>query len=146
MAGRNYDYPRPLRGRMAKNALKDMAQHASTLERKLQDDDKLPAWVDYYIATAADRMHTVGGYMSNEMEKIDDSYGQYEGAVIRHGIAVSRPYAGDHDPGPAADLSLPETLMVTTKALGRIALYLGVAMVGAYALQQVMDRAAPYRY
>jgi hypothetical protein len=73
MAGRNFDYPRPLRGRMAKNALRDMAQHADQLEKSLTDDDALPAWVDYYIATSSDRMHTVGNYMQGELRRFKPS-------------------------------------------------------------------------
>ena len=73
MSGRNFDYPKPLRGRMAKNALREMAQHASTLDKDLQDDDKLPAWVDYYIATSSDRMNTVGNYMQGEIKRFQAS-------------------------------------------------------------------------
>lgn len=73
MAGRNFDYPKPFRGRMAKNALREMARHASTLDTSLQDDDKLPAWVDYYIATSSDRMNTVGNYMQGEIQRFQAS-------------------------------------------------------------------------
>jgi hypothetical protein len=73
MPGRNFDYPKPLRGRMAKNYLSQMAENASRLDRSLTDDDKLPAWVDYYIATSADRLQSVGTYMQNEIKKFQPS-------------------------------------------------------------------------
>ena len=84
MAGRNFDYPKPYRGRMAKNALRDMAEQAAQLDQQLLDDDKLPAWVDYFIATASDRMNTVGNYMKYDLQRFkastpkqqDEAYGR----------------------------------------------------------------------
>lgn len=73
MAGRNFDYPKPFRGRMAKNALREMAQQADRLNKSLLDEDSLPAWVDYYIATSSDRMNTVGNYMQGEMRRYQSS-------------------------------------------------------------------------
>jgi hypothetical protein len=72
---------------MAKNALRDMASDAATLEKSLTDDDKLPAWVDYYIATSADRMHTVGNYMQNEIQKFQPS-----SKSDLHGAELSGPF------------------------------------------------------
>jgi len=73
MAGRNFDYPKPFRGRMAKNALREMAQQADRLNKSLLDEDALPAWVDYYIATSSDRMSTVGNYMQGELRRYKSS-------------------------------------------------------------------------
>ncbi len=83
--GRNFDYPQPLRGRMAKNALRDMAKHASELDKALVDADTLPAWVDYYIATSSDRMNTVGNYMQGEIQRFEASTPQQQ----------SQAYGGD---------------------------------------------------
>lgn len=52
----NYDYPTPKHGLYAKRNLRAAIRAAQKLETTLQDDDQLPAWVQGYIATAADRL------------------------------------------------------------------------------------------
>lgn len=73
MSGRNFDYKPALRGRMAKNALREMAHHATDLEKALHENDTLPAWVDYYIATSSDRMNVVGNYMQGAIRQFEAS-------------------------------------------------------------------------
>lgn len=63
IAGRNYDYPVPYQGRMAKQQLAQIAASASALDAALQDNDRLPAWVQYKIATGEDRVRVAADYM-----------------------------------------------------------------------------------
>jgi hypothetical protein len=70
---RNFDYPHALRGRMARSYLAQVVEDASTLQKALRDDDKLPAWVEYYVATTADRMQTASRYMQQEIANFQPS-------------------------------------------------------------------------
>jgi len=88
MAGRNFDYPKPVRGRMAKNALRDMAKQAAQLDKALIDEDTLPAWVDYYIATSSDRMNTVGNYMQGELKRFQASTPEQQAASYGNADAM----------------------------------------------------------
>ena len=60
---RNFDYPMPQEGRMARQQLARIAMDASKLHNTLQDDDDLPAWVLLKINTAEDRLHMASDYM-----------------------------------------------------------------------------------
>lgn len=66
--GRNFDYPKPVRGKMAKAALWQMEEDAKTLRAALRDDDALPGWVDLYLATSADRLGTASKYMQYQIK------------------------------------------------------------------------------
>ena len=63
IAGRNYDYPVPYQGRMVKQQLAQIAEDAAALNAALQDNDRLPAWVQYKIATGEDRVRVAADYM-----------------------------------------------------------------------------------
>ena len=65
--GRDFDYPVPVEGKMAQNYLWQMEQDAKTLHDKLRPNDTLPGWVNYYIATSADRLQQASRYMQHEM-------------------------------------------------------------------------------
>jgi hypothetical protein len=65
--GRDFGYPVPVEGKMAQNYLWQMEQDAKTLHDKLQPHDTLPGWVNYYIATSADRLQQASRYMQHEM-------------------------------------------------------------------------------
>lgn len=65
--GRNFDYPMPLEGRMAKSYLWAIEQDARGLRRKLRDDDDIPGWVQAKIATAQDRIKTVNRYLGHKI-------------------------------------------------------------------------------
>ena len=65
--GRNFGYPVPVEGKMAQNYLWQMEQDAKTLHDKLRPNDTLPGWVNYYIATSADRLQQASRYMQHEM-------------------------------------------------------------------------------
>lgn len=76
--GRNFDYPMPLEGRMARQQLARIAMDAAKLHNTLQDDDDLPAWVLLKINTAEDRLHMASDYMRYKARPALDAY--YAGA------------------------------------------------------------------
>jgi hypothetical protein len=65
--GRNFDYPTPREGGMAKNYLRQVEEDAQKLRLALKDDDNLPGWVNSYIFTSADRLGIATRYMHNRM-------------------------------------------------------------------------------
>lgn len=67
MKARNFDYPVPVRGRMARIYLQQIVDDASRFRDSLQDHDTLPAWVEYYVATSADRLQAASRYMDVTM-------------------------------------------------------------------------------
>lgn len=71
--GRNFDYPTPREGGMAKNYLRQVEEDSRKLRLALEDDDNLPGWVNAYIFTAADRIGLAGRYMHNRM--VEQGYG-----------------------------------------------------------------------
>ena len=60
---RNFDYPMPQEGRMARQQLARISMDAAKLHNALRDDDDLPAWVLLKINTAEDRLHMAADYM-----------------------------------------------------------------------------------
>lgn len=62
----NYNYPVPNEGRMAKTYLWQLEQDARALRELLGDQDDMPGWVKFYVATSADRMNTASRYMQYE--------------------------------------------------------------------------------
>lgn len=84
IAGRNYDYPVPYQGRMAKQQLAQIAASASALDAALQDNDRLPAWVQYKIATGEDRVRVATDYMLARIKDAPDGtpYGAAEGGGV----------------------------------------------------------------
>jgi hypothetical protein len=60
---RNYDYPEPYQGRMVRDQLNTIVESASGLVREIQDTDRMPAWVQYKIATGSDRVTSAADYM-----------------------------------------------------------------------------------
>jgi len=71
--GRNFDYPTPLDGAMAKNYLAQVEQDARRLRLALRDTDRVPSWVNVYVYTAADRMQTASRYMEQRMARFEPS-------------------------------------------------------------------------
>lgn len=76
--GRNFDYPMPIEGRMARQQLARIAMDAAKLHNALQDNDDLPAWVLLKINTAEDRLHMASDYMRYKIKPGLDAY--YAGA------------------------------------------------------------------
>ena len=60
-------------GKMAKSNLTSLARRAAELESMLSDDDDLPQWVHYKIATSKDRIQSVYDYLVNKIERDDAS-------------------------------------------------------------------------
>lgn len=66
-AYRNYDYPEPYQGRMVRDQLNTIVESASGLVREIQDTDRMPAWVQYKIATGSDRVTSAADYMRHRI-------------------------------------------------------------------------------
>ena len=64
---RNFDYPMPYQGKMAKSALYHAARDANALRGVLRDGDAIPQWVHYKIAVAADNLAKVNRYMQYQV-------------------------------------------------------------------------------
>lgn len=69
---RNFDYPQPLEGRMAKSYLWSIERDARELRKQLEDDDDLPGWVIGKLATAEDRVQTVARYLGHKIARHKD--------------------------------------------------------------------------
>lgn len=79
----NYDYPRPMQGRLAKQQLASAAFHASRMYDVLDDDDKLPAWVLMKVNTAEDRLRAAADYLRYKAKPGLDAY---DAAVVKRGM------------------------------------------------------------
>lgn len=66
---RNFDYPMPYQGKMAKSALSQIERDARALRSMLQDGDLIPQWNHYKIAVAAHDISKVRNYLQYEMER-----------------------------------------------------------------------------
>ena len=71
---RNFDYPMPQEGRMARQQLARISMDAAKLHNALRDDDDLPAWVLLKINTAEDRLHMAADYMRYKVAPGLDAY------------------------------------------------------------------------
>lgn len=71
---RNFDYPMPMEGRMARQQLARISMDAAKLHNALRDDDDLPAWVLLKINTAEDRLHMASDYMRYKVAPGLDAY------------------------------------------------------------------------
>lgn len=91
---RNFDYPMPQEGRMARQQLARIATDAASLHNSLQDDDDLPAWVLLKINTAEDRLHMASDYMRY---KVAPGLNAYQGIVepVYYGAAEGDPSDAD---------------------------------------------------
>lgn len=71
--GRHFDYgptkSDSLQGRMAKQYLEQLAKNAAALAEALDDNDDLPQWVHYQIATANDRLNQASSYMQYKIRR-----------------------------------------------------------------------------
>ena len=83
--GRNFGYPVPVQGAMAKNYLWQMGHDATDLYTMLEDSDTLPDWVNYYISTSSDRLQQASRYMQHKIE--ETSYG--DALLTRKDYAVA---------------------------------------------------------
>lgn len=99
---RNYDYPVPVRGRMARIYLQQIVDDASRFRDSLNDHDTLPAWVEYYVATSADRLQTASRYMDATMRFEPSGTGKALGGV-EYEVAGHAYYPDCTDPYRACD-------------------------------------------
>ena len=89
---RNFDYPMPQEGRMARQQLARISMDAAKLHNALRDDDDLPAWVLLKINTAEDRLHMAADYMRY---KVAPGLDAYQGAEML--TRAARGYGVDED-------------------------------------------------
>jgi hypothetical protein len=85
MMAKNYDYPRPMQGRLAKQQLASASFHASRMYDVLDDDDRIPAWVMMKVNTAEDRLRAAADYMRY---KANPSLSAYDAATVKRGMSV----------------------------------------------------------
>ena len=71
--GRHFDYgptkSNSYQGRMVKQSLSRIIKAATALEASLDDNDDLPQWVHYKVATAEDRLVMAAQYMLYEIKR-----------------------------------------------------------------------------
>ncbi len=71
--GRHFDYgptkSNSFQGRMVKQELNRIIQCATALSAAIEDNDDLPQWVHYKIATAGDRLGSATQYMLYEVKR-----------------------------------------------------------------------------
>ena len=67
-AVRNFDYPMPYQGKMAKSALSQIQRDARVLRKLLRDGDRIPQWNHYKIAVAAHDIAKVRNYLQYKIE------------------------------------------------------------------------------
>jgi hypothetical protein len=71
--GRHFDYgptkSNSCQGRMVKQSLSKIIKAATALEAALDDNDDLPQWVHYKVATAEDRLLMAAQYMLYEINR-----------------------------------------------------------------------------
>lgn len=77
---RNFDYPEPSQGRMARQQLARIVMDARALHRTLRDNDRLPAWTLLKLSTAEDRLHMASDYLRYKARPGINAYG-YPGVV-----------------------------------------------------------------
>jgi len=83
--GRNFDYPMPAEGRMARQQLARIAMDSAKLHNALRDDDDLPAWVLLKINTAEDRLHVAADYLRYKVAPGLDAYNGFGSASRGYG-------------------------------------------------------------
>lgn len=67
----NLDYVMPREGEMAQRQLAEIVEDATALRAALHPDDNLPAWTQYKISTAQDRLHAASGYLLHKIGNMD---------------------------------------------------------------------------
>ena len=77
---RNFDYPEPAQGRMARQQLARIVMDATALHRAPHDNDRLPAWTLLKVSTAEDRLHMAADYLRYKASPGINAYG-YPGVV-----------------------------------------------------------------
>jgi len=126
---RNFDYPMPLEGRMARQQLARISMDAAKLHNALRDDDDLPAWVLLKINTAEDRLHMAADYMRY---KVAPGLNAYQGTEALSRSA--RAYGADEDDEKKTD---EETNKFVRQLIGAGVVF---AAIGLYELNDWMKR------
>jgi len=124
---RNFDYPMPQEGRMARQQLARISMDAAKLHNALRDDDDLPAWVLLKINTAEDRLHMASDYMRY---KVAPGLDAYQGAEML--MRPVRGYGADEEKAENTEIN-----KFYRQMLGAAVVF---AAIGIYELNDWMKR------
>lgn len=69
----NLDYLMPKEGAMMRQQLTGIVNHATALRNALHPDDNVPAWTQFMVSTAEDRLHIAGDYLIEKIRLIQDA-------------------------------------------------------------------------
>lgn len=68
----NLDYLMPKEGAMMRQQLTGIVNHATALRNALHPDDNVPAWTQFMVSTAEDRLHIAGDYLTEKIRLIQE--------------------------------------------------------------------------
>lgn len=130
----DYDYPRPMQGRLAKQQLASAAFHASRMYDVLDDDDKLPAWVLMKVNTAEDRLRAAADYMRYKAKPSLDAYdatpiakGMRSYGAVGYGYPTVRTQVIENEPylcvSHQAELQYVQPARLLAAAAGPVVVY-----------------------
>lgn len=89
---KNYDYPAPKQGGMAKQQLSNMVFQATRMYDVLDEDDRLPAWVLLKLNTAEDRLRAASEYIRYKANPTLPEYTGVTRTVASYGQGVGYGY------------------------------------------------------
>ena len=138
---KNFDYPAPRQGAMAKQQLSNMVFQATRMYDVLEDDDRLPAWVLLKLNTAEDRLRVASEYIRYKANPSLPDYAGVLRAVATRGQGVGYGY-------PTIQSQLIDSqpfLCVSYKAEQEMIqpLRLAAALIGGPLLLSVLRKAPP---
>ena len=69
----NLDYLTPKEGGMMQQQLREIINDATRLRNALHPDDNVPAWTQFKVSTAQDRLHAASGYLTEKIRLIQEA-------------------------------------------------------------------------
>lgn len=69
----NLDYLTPKEGGMMQQQLREIIDDATRLRNALHPDDNVPAWTQFKVSTAQDRLHAASGYLTEKIRLIQEA-------------------------------------------------------------------------
>jgi hypothetical protein len=86
---RNLDYMMPKEGGMMQQQLTEIIQDATALRSALHPDDNVPAWTQFKVSTAQDRLHAASSYLTHKINLIQSD------GVVRADLGALDAYLSD---------------------------------------------------
>jgi hypothetical protein len=86
---RNLDYMMPKEGGMMRQQLTEIIQDATALRSALHPDDNVPAWTQFKVSTAQDRLHAASSYLTHKINLIQSD------GVVRADLGALDAYLSD---------------------------------------------------